>query len=173
MSTVITIVVVDLVIAAAAYGLSFNRLVNARQQTIDSWAAIDVELERRHTLIPDLVEAVSASAEHERTLLQQLVDADTRASAAQHTPSGRSDPEAELARAARAVIALRERYPALDSQQNFLRLQGELAITEDRIGAARRFHNTRVAELNRRVEAFPSNIVAGRHGIGRGEFFQN
>lgn len=162
-----------LVIAALAYAVSYNRLVTARQTTIDSWATIDIELERRHTLIPELVDAVTASAEHEHTLLQRLVEADQRATAAADTPSDRSEPEAELAQAASAVLALRERYPALDTQKNFLRLQGELAITEDRIGAARRFHNTRVAELNRRVEAFPSNVVARRHGIGRGSFFQH
>ena len=173
MTTVVSIVAASVVVVALAYLVSYNRLVTARQQTIDSWAAIDVELDRRHTLIPGLVDAVMATAEHERTLLQQLVDADERAAASEHTPADRSAPEAELARAASAVIALRERYPGLASQKNFLRLQGELAITEDRIGAARRFHNTRVAELNRRVEAFPSNMVAARHGIGHGVFFQN
>lgn len=173
MTTVFVVVAAVLGVIGLAYAISFNRLINARQSTIDSWAAIDVELQRRHSLIPGLVEAVTAGAEHERTLLQRLVDADARAAAAAHTPAERSDPETEVARAASAVIALRERYPALDSQKNFLRLQGELAITEDRIGAARRFHNTRVAELNRRVEAFPSSLVATRHGIGRGVFFQN
>ena len=173
MTSVVTFVVGTMVVIAVAYGVSFNRLVTARQETIDSWATIDVELERRHSLIPGLIETVGASAEHERTLLQRLIEADARAAAADHTPSDRSDPETELAHAASAVIALREQYPALDTQKDFLRLQGELAVTEDRIGAARRFHNTRVAELNRRVEAFPSSLVAARHGIGRGVFFQN
>lgn len=172
MTTALIVAAAVLGVGALAYLVSYNRLVGARQATIDSWAAIDVELDRRHTLIPGLVEAVRATAEHERALLQRLIEVDERAAGADHTPADRSEPEAELARAASAVVALRERYPALNSQQNFLRLQGELAITEDRIGAARRFHNTRVAELNRRVEAFPSNVVADRHGFTRGVFFQ-
>ena len=153
------------------YLLSYNSLVSARQQVADAWAAIDVELERRHTLIPGLVSAVEATATHERVLLERLVNSDRRAQQAAGSAGERSTPESELAAAARAVIALRERYPALDSQRNFLQLQQELAVTEDRIGTARRFHNIKVAEYNRRTEAVPGNLVARRHRFALASYF--
>ncbi|BAN03688.1 LemA family protein [Ilumatobacter coccineus] len=164
-------VVVVLGALALAYLLSFNRLVAARQVVADSWATIDTELERRHALIPPLVESVRGAAAHERRLLDDLVAKERSAAQAAHTAHARSEPEQQLAAAARAVVALRERYPALDTQQNFLTLQHELAMTEDRIGAARRFYNIKVAELNRRTEAFPSNLVAARHGFERAAYF--
>ena len=90
---------------------------------------------------------------------------------APHTPAAANTWEPPLVEGVAELVALRERYPALNSQANFLRLQGELAITEDRIAAARRFYNTRVEKLNRRVEAFPSSLVAARHGIEQADFF--
>lgn len=172
-----TTIVVLLVLAAAAgaigYVVSYNSLVSARQEVGDAWATIDAELERRHTLIPGLVAAVQATAAHERELLSRLVETDRRALAADDTAADRSTPEAELASAARAVMALREQYPALNSQENFLRLQHELSLTEDRIGAARRFHNIKVAEYNRRTEAVPGNLVAARHGFTPAAYFDS
>ncbi len=156
---------------AVAYLLSYNRLVADRQAVDDSWGTIDTELERRHALIPSLVESVRGAAAHERQLLDDVIAKERAAAHADHNADARSAPEQELAAAARAVVALRERYPALDTQQNFLTLQKELATTEDRIGAARRFHNIKVAEFNRRTEAFPSNVVAGRHGFVRAAYF--
>lgn len=171
MSTVILVVLALLVTCLLGYVLSYNRLVRDRQAVHDSWATIDSELERRHDLIPSLVESVRAAAAHERALLDDLVRTERAAAAAAHTAADRSDPEHRLAAAARAVVALRERYPALDTQQNFLQLQRELALTEDRIGAARRYYNIKVAELNRRTEAFPSRVVARRHGFERAHYF--
>jgi LemA protein len=156
---------------ATAYSISYNRLVLARQQVADAWAVIDAELERRHQLIPGLVAAVTATAAHERVVLQRLIDADRRARDAGRTAAERSTPEDDLAAATHAVVALRERYPSLNSQQNFLQLQRELATTEDRLGTARRFHNIKVAELNRRIEAVPSNFVAARHGFTHATYF--
>lgn len=153
------------------YVASYNSLVSDRQHVADAWAVVDVELDRRHSLIPGLVAAVRGSAAHERSLLEQLVAADRRAQDTLHTAADRSTPEADLAVAARAVIALREQYPALDTQRNFLQLQKELATTEDRIGAARRFHNIKVAEYNRRMEAVPGNLVARRHNFAPAAYF--
>ena len=158
-------------VAALVYVVSYNSLVLARQQVADAWAVIDVELDRRHSLIPGLVAAVRESAVHERSLLEQLVAADRRAQDTLHTAADRSTPEADLAAAASAVIALREQYPALDTQRNFLQLQQELAMTEDRIGAARRFHNIKVAEYNRRTEAVPGNLVVLRHDFAPAGYF--
>ena len=150
---------------------SYNSLVNARQTVSDAWAVIDLELQRRHDLIPYLVETVRAAAVHEQHILDHLVAREREAAQVAHTAAARSKPEEDLVLAARAVLALREMYPSLNSQQNFLRLQHDLTITEDRIGAARRFHNIKVAELNRRTEAFPSNLIAQCVGIDRAAYF--
>ena len=171
MTGVLVVLATLLVVVGLAYVVSYNSLVLARQQVADAWAVVDVELDRRHSLIPGLVAAVRESAAHERSLLEQLVVADRRAQNALHTATDRSTPEADLAAAARAVIALRERYPALDTQRNFLQLQSELALTEDRIGAARRFHNIKVAEYNRRTEAVPGNLVTSRHDFAPASYF--
>lgn len=163
--------VVAAAFVALAYSVSYNRLVRDRQSVADAWAVVDSELQRRHELIPPLVEAVRGAAAHERTLLDDLVAKGRNAARTAGSAADRSSPEQELAAAAAAVVALRERYPALNTQQNFLTLQRELAMTEDRISAARRYHNIRVAEYNRRTEAFPSQVVAARHGFTRGDYF--
>jgi LemA protein len=168
---VIAIVVVLILLVPGAWWVSHTRLVAARNDVAGSWADVDAELERRHALIPRLVETVSASAGHEQRLLVELADRNAAAAAAPHTPGAANEWEPPLAEAARQVVALRERYPELNSQQNFLELQRQLALTEDRIAAARRFYNTRVERLNRRIEAFPSSLVADRHGFTHAEFF--
>jgi LemA protein len=171
MSALLVLLAVAVGAGLLGYLVSYNSLVSARQQVSDAWAAIDVELDRRHTLIPGLVSAVQATAAHERVLLERLVATDRRARETPGSAAERSLPESELATAARAVVALRERYPALDSQRNFLQLQEELAVTEDRIGAARRFHNIKVAEYNRRTQAVPGNLVTRRHQFALAEYF--
>lgn len=171
MTAVLIVLAVVVGVGLLGYVVSYNSLVSARLQVADAWAAIDVELNRRHALIPGLVAAVQATAAHERLLLERLVDTDRRALEAAGSAAERSTPESELAAAALAVVALREQYPALDSQRNFLQLQQELALTEDRIGAARRFHNIKVAEYNRRTEAVPGNLVAGRHHFRLAGYF--
>lgn len=167
----VVVVAIAAGVVAVAYAVSFNRLVVKRQEVTTSWATIDVELQRRHVLVPQLVAAVQAAAVHEQHLLAELSQRNTAAAAAPHTPAAASAWEPPLVAAVAQVLALRERYPALDSQQNFLRLQHELATTEDRIAAARRFYNTRVQRLNTAVEAFPSSVVARRHAFTRAEFF--
>ena len=121
--------------------------------------------------ITQLVTSVQSAASHERQLLVELARRNDQAVAAPHTAEAANQWEPPLAQAVSQVIALRERYPQLNSQHNFLELQRELALTEDRIAAARRYYNTRVEQLNRRVEAFPSGVVAKRHGFARAEFF--
>lgn len=167
------LVVVAMVVAfgAIAYAVSYNRLVAKRQEVETSWATIDVELQRRHVLVPQLVATVQQAAAHEQQLLVALSTRNAEAAAAPHTPAAASAWEPPLAAAVAQVIGLRERYPALNSQQNFLRLQHELSMTEDRIAAARRFYNTRVQQLNTAIEAFPSAIVARRHGYDKADFF--
>lgn len=171
MTAFVVVAFLLLALTGTTYLLSFNGLVQQRQIVADAWAVVDLELQRRHDLIPALVQSVASAATHERQILDELIARERTASAAERTAAARSGPEDQLAASTRAVVALREMYPQLNSHANFLRLQHDLAITEDRISAARRFHNLKVAELNRRTEAFPSIVVAGMHGIERGTYF--
>jgi LemA protein len=165
------IAVAILVAVAFGWAISYNRLVAKRQEVADAWATIDVELQRRHALVPRLVESVEAAAAHEQSLLAELARRNVAAAAAPDTPVAASTWEPPLTATVAQVLALRERYPALDSQQDFLALQRELATTEDRIAAARRFYNTRVTRLNTAVDAFPSSVVAHRHGFAHADLF--
>ena len=171
MQNVIAVAVALAVVIPGAWWVSHTRLVGARNDVTASWADVDAELERRHTLIPQLVEVVSAAADHEQTLLVELARRNDRATAAPHSATDANTVEPPLVDATQRVLALRERYPALNSQQNFLDLQQQLAVVEDRVATARRFYNTRVEALNRRVEAFPSAMVARRHGFTKAVFF--
>ncbi len=154
-----------------SWWVSHTRLVGARNDVAGGWADVDAELQRRHVLVPQLVSAVQAAAAHERELLVELARRNEVAAAAPHTPLAASQFEPPLTEAVAQVVAVAERYPQLNSQANFLELQRQLSLTEDRIAAARRFYNTRVERLNRRVEAFPSGMVARRHGFAKAEFF--
>ena len=168
------IVVATLAVVAlpVAYWVSYNRLVGARNQVAETWAGVDVELERRHDLVPRLIETVSAAAAHERSLLVELARRNEHAATTPPTVDAANEWEPPLADAIARVVALRERYPELNSQRNFLELQRQLSLTEDRIAAARRFYNTRVEAYNRRTESFPSAWVAGRHGFAKAAFFE-
>ncbi len=168
---VIAIVVVVALLFPGGWWVSHTRLVAATNDVEGSWADVDAELQRRHGLVTQLVAAVQAAADHERELLVDLSRRNDAASAAPHTPAAASQLEPPLADAMGRVVALWERYPQLNSQQNFLELQHQLAMIEDRIAAARRFYNTRVERLNRRIEAFPSALVAQRHGFAKADFF--
>lgn len=168
---ILVAIAVAVLAVAAAYTISYNRLVGDRQAVADAWAAIDVELGRRHVLAPQLVAAVEQAAVHERTLLVEVARRHQAAAAAPHTAAAATTWEPPLAAAIAQVVALRERYPHLNAQRNFLALQDELSITEDRLAAARRFYNTRVERLNRRIEAFPSAFVARRHRFDQAEYF--
>lgn len=173
MTNTLAIVIVLILLIPGSWWVSHSRLVVARNDVENGWADVDAELQRRHQLIPQLVTAVQAAATHERELLVELADRNDAALAAPHTAEAASQWEPSVTDAVARVVALRERYPELNSQSNFLELQRDLALTEDRIAAARRYYNTRVERLNRRIEAFPSAIVAGRHGFARADFFDS
>jgi LemA protein len=158
-------------VIAIAYAVSYNRLIANRQEVADAWAAIDAELQRRHELVPRLIASVQAAADHEQTLLTELAQRNAAASGSAGDAASATRWEPPLAVAICQVIALRERYPKLNSQQNFLDLQQQLATTEDRIAAARRYYNMQVAQLNTRVAAFPSTIVARRHAITEADHY--
>ena len=166
-------IVVLLFVAVIA---SYNRFVRQRNLVQESWRQIDVELRRRHDLIPNLVETVKGYAAQERTVLTAVTEA---RGAAVQTMQGaatgvaaQAQAESALGRALGGLFAVAENYPDLKSSQNFLALQQQLAETEDRIAAGRRFYNGNVRALNTRVEAFPSSIIASMFKFTKAEYFE-
>ena len=152
---------------------AYNRFVRQRTLVDESWGGIDVELTRRHDLIPNLVETVQGYATHERTVLENLTRA-REAAAAHRTddPAQRQEFEETVGHALTEVLARVEAYPDLQASKNFLDLQDELTHTEDRIAAARRFYNGNVRAYNTRVATFPSNLVAAMFGFRARDFFE-
>jgi len=169
----ILIAVGVLVLLSLIYVLAiYNRLVSIRAHMRESWADVDVELKRRYELIPNLVETVKGYASHERETLERVTALRNQAAAAHDTVGSQSRDEQMLVDALRSVFVVVEGYPALKADRNFRELQAELANTEDRIAAARRFYNGNVRELNQIVEMFPSKLVAGLFGFSRSDYFQ-
>lgn len=156
----------------AAVVVSYNRFVEQRQLVRDAWANVDTELQRRADLVPNLVATVRAYAAHERAVLDEVTEARSRAVADHVGVDDRAADEQRLAGALRHLFAVVEGYPELRASSQFLALQQELAATEDRIQAARRFHNANVRDLNRRVESVPSNLVASAFGFHREAYFE-
>ena len=151
--------------------VSYNRFVRQRNLVQESWRQVDVELTRRHELIPNLIETVKGYAAHERTVLAGLVEA--RNAAVTASGSAAAGPaETALTGSLRGVLAVAEAYPDLKAAGPFQQLQAQLAETEDRIAAGRRFYNGNVRALNTRVEAFPSSLVASAFHIGKADYFE-
>lgn len=152
--------------------LIYNGLVRLRNLVQEAWRQIDVELHRRHDLIPNLVETVQGYAAHERQVFERVTAARAAAVGPAAGPAQQAANENALSRALGGLFAVAEAYPQLRASENFLQLQTELATTEDRIAAGRRFYNANVRELNTKVEQFPSNLVAGMFGFTRAEYFE-
>src|SRR5438067_10553115 len=158
---VIVVVIVAAVLVVVGVGalLSYNRFVRQRQLIDNAWSNVDTELKRRYDLIPNLVATVEGYAAHERATLEAVVQARTAAI----TATGAADQAARenlLVDALRQLLALREAYPDLKASTQFLELQRQLTVTEDRIQAARRFYNANVRDYNTRVDTFPSMVIA-------------
>lgn len=151
---------------------TYNSLVRLRQHVRDSWAGIDTELRRRYDLIPNLVETVKGYAAHEKDVLETVTEARNRAVQSTGSPSSQAQDENILVKEVRRLFAVSEGYPELKASQNFLELQRELANTEDRIQAARRFFNGNVRDINTRIEVFPSNIIARLFRFTQEEYFE-
>ena len=150
----------------------YNSLVRLRQHLKDSWAGIETELRRRYDLIPNLVETVKGYAEHEKQVFENVTAARTRAVSSSGSPSSQAADENVLVQGLRTLFAVSEGYPELKASDNFLELQRELANTEDRIQAARRFYNGNVRDLNTRIEIFPSNLIANLFSFTHAEYFE-
>ncbi|MEV0714637.1 LemA family protein [Asanoa sp. NPDC050611] len=173
---VIAVIVIAAVVVLVLFWAirTFNVLVRQRNQVRASWAQIDVQLKRRHDLVPNLVETVRGYAGHERATLDAVVAARAGAMAAGVDPSAERRAAAEnmLTQTLGRLFALAEAYPDLKANQNFLALQSELANTEDKIAYARQFYNTAVQSLDNTAHSFPSLIVAGATGIKPPGYFQ-
>jgi LemA protein len=174
--TAILLVFVVIIVIAVIIGLwgvmAYNGLVRLRNLVQEAWRQIDVELTRRHDLIPNLVETVKGYASHERDTLDAVVRARAAATAPGATVAQQAQQEGELSQALGRLMAITEAYPDLKANQNFMALQQELGATEDRIAAGRRFYNANVRELNTKVESVPTNIVAGIGNFQKAEYFQ-
>ena len=166
---VIGVVVVLLVLWAV---VTYNGLIKLRNLVQEAWRQIDVELKRRHDLIPNLVETVKGYAAHERGTLEDVMKARSAAMAGGQGPAAAAQSENMLTQALGRLIAVAEAYPDLKANQNFLALQQELSSTEDRIAAGRRYYNANVRQLNTRVETVPSNLVATMAHVTREEYFE-
>ena len=169
--TALLVVLAVVAIVLIAVAVSYNRFVRQRNLVQESWRQIDVELKRRHDLIPNLVETVKGYAAHERSVLQSVVEA--RAAAVQAGGvAAQAKAESQLSGSLRGLFAVAEGYPDLKAAGPFLQLQAQLAETEDRIAAGRRFYNGNVRALNTRVEAFPSSLVASTFNFSKAEYFE-
>lgn len=170
---VILLVVLGLVVIGLIWGVAtYNGFVRLRNLVQEAWRQIDVELHRRHDLIPNLVETVKGYAAHERAVFDEVTAARAAAAAPGASPARQAQQENQLTAALGRLFAVAEAYPQLRAAENFLALQAELTNTEDRIAAGRRFYNANVRQLNTKVESFPSNIVAGMFHFVRAEYFE-
>jgi LemA protein len=151
--------------------VSYNRLVKLRVQADAAWADIDVQLKRRHDLIPNLVETVKGYAAHERTTFEKVTEARARALTAAG-PASRAQAEGALTEALHSLWAVAENYPQLRAAENFAELQSEISRVEDQIQLARRYYNAVVRDLNVRIAQFPSNLVAALFSFQTREFFE-
>ncbi len=161
------------ILAALVVGavVIYNGLVRLREQADAAWADIDVQLKRRHDLIPNLVETVKGYAGHERETLEAVVEARSAAMSAR-TPVERAQAENMLTGALKSLFALSEAYPQLQAAENFRDLQGTLEELETTIQQARRYYNAVVRDFNTKIAQVPSNVVARAFGFRPREFFE-
>ena len=165
------ILVAIVVLVALFVAVAYNGLVRRRNRIDEAWAQIDVQLRRRHDLIPNLVETVKGYAAHERGTFEAVTQARANAIGAQGVAQ-QAQAETQITGALKSLFAVSERYPDLKANQNFLALQEELTSTEGRIAYARQFYNETVRSYNTRIQSFPTNLLAGGFGFGGREYFE-
>ena len=170
MTALIVLIVIVGVVGFWLVGM-YNGLVRLKNQVKNAWAQIDVQLKRRHDLIPNLVETVKGYAGHEKTTLQNVVEARTKAVSAQGVEA-QAQAEGELSSALGRLMVIVEQYPDLKANTNFLALQEELSSTENRISFSRQHYNDSVMTFNTRVQSFPVNVLAGMFGFSNEAFFE-
>ena len=166
----IIVIVLLVVIAVVLIGM-YNSLVQMRVRCDSAWSDIDVQLKRRHDLIPNLVETVKGYAAHEKGTFENI--AKFRSQAMQATaPADKATAENQLTGALKSLFAVSENYPELKASEQFTQLQGSLSQTEDAIQNARRYYNAVVRDLNTKIQSFPTNILAGMYGFTARQYFE-
>ncbi len=167
-----TYLLILVALAMGAWAIAiYNRLVSRRNQVSTAWADIDVQLLRRHDLVPSLVTAVQAYAGHEQAVLTAVTELRAQAVAAR-APGKLGEIETALEQGIGRLLALQEAYPDLKASQNFAQLQRDLVEVEEHLQYARRFYNGSVRDLNDAVQRFPDLLVARAAGFDQAEFFQ-
>ena len=166
------IVLLVVVLAIAAWAVaSYNRLVSLKNQVLNGWRQIDVQLKRRHDLIPNLVNAVRGSMDFEKDTLTAVMDARAKALTATG-PADAAQKEGQLTQALGRLLAVAENYPTLKSNDNVKMLQEELSATENKVGFARQFYNDIATKFNTAQQVFPTNMLAGPLGFRPAELFE-
>lgn len=165
------IVAIVVVVIAVVFVFLYNRLVRLRNKVEEAWAQIDVQLQRRHDLIPNLVNTVKGYAAHEKTTLEEVTAARAAAVSAQGAAAA-GQTEDVLTAALGRLFAVAENYPQLKADQNFRQLQDELAETENKVAFARQYYNDNVREWNTRIASVPDNLVAGLIRAEKAEYFE-
>jgi LemA protein len=150
---------------------AYNGLIRLRNQLENAWAQIDVQLKRRHDLIPNLVETVKGYAKHESGTFEKVTQARNMAINAK-TVGDRAEAENVLTGALKSLFAVAEAYPDLKANQNFLALQEELTSTENKISFSRQFYNDSVMTYNTHIQVFPTNLIATMFNFGHRDFFE-
>ena len=167
------VVIAVVVLVGLFLVVTYNRLVTLRQRVKEAWSDIDVQLKRRHDLIPNLVETVKGYAGHERQTLENVVKARQQAVDVRGlSPEQRAQAENMLTQALRQLFALAEAYPQLRAVESFTQLQEQLGATEDKISFARRFYNGNVRDYNTSLLTFPTNLLAGMFGFTQEQYFE-
>jgi LemA protein len=170
---IVALVFLVLIVVAVFWVMGmYNGLVGSRNEVKNSWSQIEVQLKRRHDLIPNLVETVKGYMGHERGTLEAVTKARQQAVEVTGSVEDRAKVENALSQTLRSLFAVAEAYPDLKANQNFLALQEEIASTENKIGFARQYYNDAVLRLNNRIQMFPSNIIAGMFNFQQEKFFE-
>ena len=171
MSPILIVILVFIVAVAFWLMAVYNALVRLNNKTKEAWSDIDVQLKRRHDLIPNLIETVKGYASHEKGVFEAVTKA--RSQAMQSTnPAEAAQSENQLSQTLKSLFAVAENYPDLKANQNFAKLQDELTQTEDKIEAARRYYNGNVRDFNTKIETFPNNMVAGMLHFKKYDFYE-
>ena len=169
---IVLLILLGGLLMAVFYGINtYNALIGLRNQVKNAWSQIDVQLKRRHDLIPNLVETAKGYMKHERETLEAVVNARSQAMSSQ-TVGEKSKAEGLLSDAVSKFFLVVENYPDLKANQNFLSLQEELTSTENKIAFARQAYNDQALFFNNKIEMFPSNVVAGMMNFTKQDFFE-
>ena len=170
MGIVVVLIVLIFIVGLVLMGM-YNRLVRLRNRIENAWAQIDVQLQRRHDLIPNLVETVKGYAAHEKGVLEGVTQARANALNAQG-PADKAAAENVLTGALKSLFAVSEAYPDLKANQNFLALQEELTSSEDKVAYARQFYNDSVRSYNTSIQSFPTALIARQVGFSEREYYE-